>query len=313
MRQTIRARAIDGILDDVFRQYRNYFLPLLLVSLVFMGPYAVINAMITSQLPSPDYNALLHGQSGVTQFFSQMQNPASTSTLMPVLLAQMLVSLLAIFLVTPLTQGSYYLIGTETLQNEKLTSVWPFVGRAVRRWGAYLATMLLLIGLGLVAVVVLGLVVGGIALAFSGAIRGAFSGSGAGPLITIVLLLYVALICLAIWLSIRLAFVYIVVVVERKRNWGALKRSFFLTKGSFWRIFGIWFLAGLVLMFASFGLTAIINIFLNGTVRLLATGLISILLAPLFHLLLANLYIDMRVRREGYDIELMATQGRDPV
>lgn len=301
MQQSIHARAIDGILDDVFRQYRNYFVPLMLVSLIFMGPYAILNAWAGSLTPSIDYIKLLQGQGGFNQLLLQMQHLGAASSTASYYTLSGILFLLSAFIVTPMTQGAYFFIGTETLTEPHIGSISFYIRRAFKRWGAYVATVLLMSFLIVFVLIFAVAIFAGIFFL----LKMFLPSSGGVVFVLIAGLLYIVMLCVLLWITIRLNFVYVTVFVEKKRNWGAIKRSWILTSGSFWRILGISLLAGLVLMFASLGLSALINLFLTGTVRLLATGLIGILLAPLFELLIANLYVDLRVRKEGYDIEWM--------
>lgn len=292
MPNRMQARSIGEILDDVFRQYRNYFVPLFLISLVFLAPIIILNSFASSPLQTVQYQALLNGH---TTFAQVMQAGRSTAGTVLAGIGEMVIGLLSMNVSTPLADGAYYTLTHDTLlQDLKRPSPWHYVRQAVRRWGAYLATLWLMIGLGAVLFAVL------IGLATLAAFAHSALISG------ILALVYFVAGVAFIWLGIRLLFVFVTVFLERQRNWGAIARSFRLTAGSFWRLFGILLVAYLILGFAGAGLGAIFNLLLPlNALRILSTGLVSILLAPLFNLLVANLYLDLRVRREGYDLELL--------
>lgn len=291
MPNKIQARTIGEILDDVFRQYRNYFVPLFIISFVFLAPIIVLESLTSSQIPTLQYQTMLSGHVTFSQMFAAGRPSANT---LFAGLAELLVGLLSMNIATPLTEGAYYTLTSDTLlQDRKNPSPWGYVRQAARRWGAYLATMWLMIGLAAVLFAVLF----GLALISGKAQMPALSG--------ILAFLFFVLAIVFIWLGIRLLFVFVAVFLERKRNWGAIARSFRLTSGSFWRLFGILVVAYLILGFAGAGLSAIFNLLLPiNALRILSSGVVSILLAPLFNLLVGNLYIDLRIRREGYDIEL---------
>ncbi|QEO08585.1 glycerophosphoryl diester phosphodiesterase membrane domain-containing protein [Protaetiibacter larvae] len=188
-----------------------------------------------------------------------------------------------------------------------------------RRRSAGLAPRVL--GWAGIALVVL-LVVGGLGLALL-----AVAGVG-GPLaaFTAALVVYPGGGVLLAWLGTKLAVVPSVLVVERARLGTALRRSWRLTRGQFWRTFGIRLLCGVMIGIA----TAIVSI----PVALLAQWATSILagngdtgdilamqrLAELAGAVVGSvitgvglvvttatdalLYLDLRMRREGLDLEL---------
>lgn len=92
----------------------------------------------------------------------------------------------------------------------------------------------------------------------------------------------------------------------------ALSRSWELTRGSKWRMLGL-----LVTVFALLyiplaavgGLFAVMGIFLFG---LVLAGLIQVFVYPLFYCVLTIAYYDLRVRREGFDLEVLAATLRSP-
>ncbi len=297
MPKPVRARSIDGILDDVFRQYRDYFGPLLLISLIFMTPIAVMNAVAGTLVPTINYQLLLHGQAGISALVNQLRQPQSLGARTAFAGMEVVIGLVAMNVVTPLLQGTYYSLGADTVAYGSVKyPIWTYFRRAVKRWGAYLATIWLIVGLSAAAAVVLGGAL--IAIIIAG-------GAKSGAFLAVLLIIYLIVVILAIWLNVRLLFTFPCVVVENLRNWRAIRRSWALTKGSFWRLFFISLIASIVLGLASAGLSFLIELLPSNSLRLLGTGLISIVLAPFYALLIANLYIDMRIRRDGYDIELM--------
>lgn len=311
MSQHVRVRAFDAILDDVFRQYRDYFVPLFLVSLVFLAPMTVIGAWLSSLVSATTLQTLLtpaHPGAFPNIFTALRQHPQSMAAIMSYLSIEFILTLISMNVVGPLSNGVYYLLARDTLVEHRMRgSVWQYIGKSSRRWGAYLSTLWLLVGLTAAAVAAIVLVFIGVAAL--GAALHAVPGMPS-VIILFMVIAYLAVIVFSIWLSVRLMFAFLSVVLERERNWKAIKRSWFLTRDSFWRLFGIMLLAELVLGFANVGLYALITHFVpTGPVQVLAIGLISIVLAPLIHLLVTNVYVDLRIRREGYDLELQADAG----
>jgi hypothetical protein len=120
-----------------------------------------------------------------------------------------------------------------------------------------------------------------------------------------------------IWLYVAWAFATPVLLVEGLRGPAALKRSFRLVQGRWWRTFGV--------LIVGFILAAIISavveaVFLIGIVvgedndalvLVLSTiaGIIGLAVTTPFQAaLLAVLYFDLRVRKEGFDLELLAQE-----
>lgn len=121
---------------------------------------------------------------------------------------------------------------------------------------------------------------------------------------------------LLIWVTVRLSLVFPVIVEEQTRYFAALKRSWRLTRRSFWRLLTIFLLFGVILV----GFTGITGALLHlilvpGVVMgwsflwavemgvaLLLAGL-TCLMEAVFGVLATVLYFDQRIRREGLDLE----------
>lgn len=91
--------------------------------------------------------------------------------------------------------------------------------------------------------------------AFVALIIGAFSidgGGGAVALVVVGFLGFVATAPLALWLWVKFSLAPSAAVFERLRPVEAMRRSFRLVRGDWWRIFGITLLAGVMAMVASY-------------------------------------------------------------
>ena len=135
-----------------------------------------------------------------------------------------------------------------------------------------------------------------------------------------------AALVLSAWLGTKLALVPAVLLIERRRLGDAMRRSWRLTDGSFWRIFGTILLVNLIINTASqivitpvsmLGGFASVATNPNGAgdaalgwslVILLVTALVSVLFTALVLVAQAAVpalfYLDVRMRREGLDLEL---------
>ena len=97
---------------------------------------------------------------------------------------------------------------------------------------------------------------------------------------------------------------------------GALARSWALTRGSRWRIFGMLVTLGLLLYVPFVALTALAALVLpdaptgsvmsGGLIGLVMAAVVQLFLYPLFYCVLTVSYYDLRVRKEGFDLEVLA-------
>ncbi len=131
----------------------------------------------------------------------------------------------------------------------------------------------------------------------------------------------IIIIILAVFIGTRWAMVLPCVALEETGATDSLGRSWDLTKGYFWRVLGTSMLAGiLVLIIAAlpeivllFVIEAFIDSsFINALLSTIAAQFALILTLPLSVTVTTLIYFDLRVRKEGYDLELM-TQETLPV
>lgn len=122
-----------------------------------------------------------------------------------------------------------------------------------------------------------------------------------------------------IWLMVRFSVAVPAMMAERLRPIAALKRSWRLTSGGWWRAFGViavLYLIGYVIggILGALGLPiAIAMPFIPAMVRAVVVAVVSTLGSaftfPLLSLATTLLYIDFRVRREAYDLEELAREA----
>jgi Membrane domain of glycerophosphoryl diester phosphodiesterase len=135
-------------------------------------------------------------------------------------------------------------------------------------------------------------------------------------ILIIVVVGLVALIIPGIWLAVKLAMVFPVVVFERKGPFGAIGRSWTLTRENWWRTFGalaVIFLITFVMQLVLAGLVAgILGASesvseLTAAIVLTLVNLITLALTyPLWASVTSVVYYDLRVRNEAFDLHLLA-------
>jgi hypothetical protein len=126
------------------------------------------------------------------------------------------------------------------------------------------------------------------------------------------IVILVLLVIPAIVAYFRFIFGSTVLVVEGRKGSKALRRSWRLVKGSFWKVFGAFLLAAL--------LSGVVESILSipGTIAFAAIGpagwpfyaislsLAAIVTTPFTTLITVLLYFDLRIRKEAFDLEVMA-------
>jgi membrane-anchored glycerophosphoryl diester phosphodiesterase (GDPDase) len=144
----------------------------------------------------------------------------------------------------------------------------------------------------------------------------------------VVILGYLGVAVIALWLGTRLAFVPAAIVLERLPIRAAMVRSWTLTRGYFWRTLGIQLLVSVMISVATQIVTFPVSLILGLAVPLLiptggtdtgtmaVAGVIALLVSALVvsvvtavGLVLQSataslLYLDLRMRKEGLDLEL---------
>jgi hypothetical protein len=125
----------------------------------------------------------------------------------------------------------------------------------------------------------------------------------------------VALILPAIWLGVAWSLAFPVLIAEGLRGTGAIGRSFRLVKGRWWPTFGALFLAflfqafvGLVLGVPLGLLTVLLD---SNSVVAMVLGVVinvlsSVITTPFMASVLILIYFDLRVRKEGFDLQLLS-------
>jgi hypothetical protein len=162
---------------------------------------------------------------------------------------------------------------------------------------------------------------------FGGSLR--FAVRRLGPLVWMnivmgvgLLLATLALVIPGIWLFVAWSLATPALLIENLRGPRALGRSYRLVKGRWWRTAGVLLVANILVavvggviqgVLVAVALTSSGSVLLAVVVVSLAAALSSLLTQPFHAAVITVLYYDLRVRREGYDITLLAEQlGIEP-
>jgi uncharacterized membrane protein len=123
-----------------------------------------------------------------------------------------------------------------------------------------------------------------------------------------------------IMLAVGLALAIPAVVLEpRSSASAALSRSWELTRGARWRIFGLGVTLLVLLYIPVVAITSLLALVVSpgqgvvGSASVLmvavlaVSGIVQMFIYPLFYCVLTVTYYDLRVRKEGFDLELLAS------
>ncbi|MDF2630070.1 MAG: hypothetical protein K0R39_3901 [Symbiobacteriaceae bacterium] len=295
----LRPMDFGEILDTTIHVLKTGWKPLLLSGLLGAIPMIIYSGLANMLLPTsinsaePDSSwfvrAVINADAGNFTDLTEMGGLFVAIMLVSLLLdlwlqAAIVVAASRTYLGLPVTLGSS-------------------LAEAGRRYPALLGTGLLIVLFGILAAI--GLVIGGLVfLAF--------------------LTVPIGMGALAVYAS----FTIPALVIERADGGTApIRRSFRLVSGRFWPLLGlaivfaffagalssqVQFITQLPLQWAiTFGWTAGAAPIL-GWVLAVVTGLISSFITPLTYTALTLAYYDTRMRKEGLDLEMMASSGAEP-
>ncbi len=297
----LRPLGVGEILDGAFASIRRNPKAILGLAAIVMTISAVISATITRtllnlgglNLPSP-------GQQLTTAQATHLLGRA-----VAVLVPAFALTVLLTFIVQAILAGLLAPIMARGVSGQQISAGDAWRVTRPRLPSLLLATLLVLLA-GLGPLLILGLLVAIAAVA------------GSPPVVygLLVLLGLVALV-LTIWFSTMLSLVTPVVVLENQGPARALARSWRLVTRSFWRVFGITLLAGIIVAIAGGILQLPFSVLgavagggIGGTIVIvigtIAAGTVT---RPITAGVTVLLYVDMRMRKEGLDLALRTASG----
>ncbi len=129
-------------------------------------------------------------------------------------------------------------------------------------------------------------------------------------------LLTLAGIVVAVWLGVRWFSASFAVVIEGKGPIAGLGRSWNLVTGSWWRVFGIGLVFAIVIIVAAMVISIPIGIVGGiaggeegaGIVGAIVGGLATVVVTPFAYIAGVLIYFDLRVRKEGFDLDALAAE-----
>ncbi|MDR0381463.1 MAG: hypothetical protein LBH86_05665 [Oscillospiraceae bacterium] len=306
---------VGTILDHSFRIYRRNFGAVALFALLIGAlSQVLVDLVLLSALPGGlsgpglsnffnEYLDLIGGgiddYGSMVSMFNRWGSAVRSSSLL---------GLAVSLLITPMVTGGVTNVVSGYYHGVKDTAGGWFA-RARSHYGRFLLTGLVLllsrILSGLVAIlpmffllVIFGLVIGSTAL----------SGSIVGVLVALPLMLVALAVLVAVSFMWTLL-IFPAAINEGSFGFRAASRAFSLTFRNFWRMLGttvlMYLIVFLVQTMFSVGLTSLV-LLLNAPsgIASLASAPLGALVAPLVPIASSLMYLDARIRREGYDLYL---------
>ena len=116
----------------------------------------------------------------------------------------------------------------------------------------------------------------------------------------------------AVYMYARTALIIPALMIEDVDPLESFRRSSWLTVGHKWRILGAMLLFFLIYIVVLIPVGMLIAFLGEGVLGTFITTVVTILVSPIGGILTALLYYDARIRREGYDLEMMAGGSSAP-
>ena len=304
----LRPMGLGELLDLAITLYRRNWITLIGISAVINLPLLFLQVIAAAlALPSNIFelgqtpNSSLSSSEGMLLYYAALG----------------LISLIG-FVAQIFEAGAFSAAISERYLGRSITIKQAY-GRALRRWLTLIFASVLV---GLVELAVFAPFILLFLSSFVFSIAGSQSSTYAGFLGLASLCLCCGMILfipVALYITTRLTFYTQAIVLENLNAPAAMGRSWRLVKNSFWRVFGtlalLWILIYILtivpILTVQFGL----NIFLPLAVMastilgsVLGT-LITILITPIQHAVVTLLYYDLRIRKEGFDLEFAMRQS----
>jgi hypothetical protein len=127
---------------------------------------------------------------------------------------------------------------------------------------------------------------------------------------------FIALIIPGIWIAVKLSMTFPALVCEKAGPFKSIGRSWELTKDNWWRVFGTLLVVFILMFVITLALGGVLGAVLLSSDSMgelafaVLTTLIGLLIAaityPLIAAVVTVMYYDLRVRNEGFDLQLLA-------
>jgi len=279
-----RPMPLPELLDELFRLYRRHFSLIVTVSLLVALP-GLVWSLVTGiyKLNGASYANLITTGPGAQPSFNSQQ--------LTNLLGLLALGFIGGFFLLPISLGAVVRAITDVALGRPAT-IGSVLSDTLRRY------------LPLLGLIALGFLM--------------FIGWFIAEIIGFVLLILpgFAVFCAAVYLAVRWSLVLAAMMAEDIGPIRGLGRSWNLVAGSWWRTFGILLIVGIMQLIITYGLFILFGViaalFSTGDFQaaLVQVGstLLSAVVSPIAYIAVVLLYFDLRVRKEGLDLDQLAQQ-----
>jgi hypothetical protein len=292
--------AVFPLLEVAGRIIRRHGLPLLAISALFQLPSSLVDAWAQQQVGHALSPIVVGFDTDTPRILTP--TPAQSQTIIESLVTFMGSSILGALLGALATLAFTTAVLAD--YHGRQANVRDMVGVALRRALPALAAGLL------AALALLGVVVGGVLLAGGAMTLLPADGGTGGPGAFVAIVVGVSAFVLAVVVIVRLGFSAAVLAAEPGGPIQALRRSWHLTIDNTWRAFAVLALVTIAMTIVGSTLLELLAIVITDGLAAgvgladvsdaLISALVSTLLAPVGGVVLAVLYLDLRVRRDGW-------------
>ncbi|HPP73560.1 MAG TPA: hypothetical protein PLU88_00330 [Armatimonadota bacterium] len=310
-KRKFRPMGFGDILDEAFDLYRNNFILFVGIAGVVYVPlyfvYGASNGYMQSLGPSPWSTQVPPGDFGGPDI-----------TAMGLSIGVMFLTLLALMIAYPLVTGAVTHAISQRYLGEQTTIKHSYMVVKHRFWqllGTGLLFSLLAGGIMTVAVISFAVMIGiGAAIMSSGD-----SSTVIGAILFILgVLLAIPLTILAAYFVFRFIFAFTTCVVENRNYGKALSRSWQLSDKHGWRVLGILIIIYLIITFVSAPLTLFSSLisfipYIGPIIAGVVYALLETVVTPMASIVVVLLYYDLRIRKEGFDLQMLARDMGVPV
>lgn len=279
-----RPMPLPELLDELFRLYRRHFSLIVGISLLVALP-GLVWSLVTGiyRLNSASYANLITTSPGAAPTFNSQQLSS--------LLGAILLGVLGSLILLPFSLGAVYRAVTDVALGRPAS-----IGSVLRETLARYFPLLGLVGLFILMFLgwIIAEVVGFVLLILPG----------------------IAVFCAAVYLAVRWSLVVAAMMAEDIGPIRGLGRSWNLVSGSWWRTFGILLIVTILQLIITYGLGILFGLIAalvtTGDVQAAVAQIIGTILNavvnPITTIAVVLLYFDLRVRKEGLDLDQLAQQ-----
>lgn len=268
---------LGELLDESFKLYRRHFAVIAGVALAVVLPNLIITLISGSYRANPFvYFQQILQNANDPQAFQALQARQQQYTSSPLYLLSFPIAILLI----PFSVGAVYYAATSLAAGSVETVGSVLLGTLRRYFALFGVTMLVLL-----------VVVGGI---------------------------LIITIPVVIWVEVRWAVAYPALLAERIGPVRAVGRSWTLVKDNWWRTVGILILVSILVSIIQGAIGALLggiaafipglSVDVRAAVVTVVTAIVSAVVGAITPIAVTMLYLDLRVRKEGVDLDQLAQQ-----